>query len=88
MYVTILRVPTQCSCKTLTRGSARPAALLRQVNLQGSILRSDLQDDREPRPTKLLRPNAQVTAFGLKPWAILFYHFMAGFTICKDSIAP
>jgi hypothetical protein len=63
IYITISRVPIQCSCKTLTRGSARPAALQDQVTLQGSILCSHLQDDREPRPTKLLRPNSEVNAY-------------------------
>jgi len=53
MYVTFSRVRTQLSCKTSTRGSARPPALQDQVTLQGSILRSRLQDEREPRPTKV-----------------------------------
>ena len=47
--LTFSRIPTQCSCKTLTRGSARPAALQNQVTYRGSILRSHLKDDREPR---------------------------------------
>jgi hypothetical protein len=56
IYIAISQVPIQDSCKTLTRGSARPAALENQVTLEGSILRKHLRDDREPRPTILLRP--------------------------------
>jgi len=58
MYITISRVPTKCSCKTQSRGSARPSPLQDQVTLQASILRSHLQDDREPRPTKPGRPRS------------------------------
>jgi len=61
MYVTISRVPAKCSCNTQTRGSARPSALQDQVTPQASILRGHLQNDREPRPTKLLRPTPKLT---------------------------
>ena len=56
--------PTKCSCNTQTGGSARPSALQDQVTLPASILRSHLQDDREPRPTKLLRPTLKLTPMG------------------------
>jgi len=56
MDVTISGVPAQHSCKGWLRGSARPSALQDQVTLQGPILRSHLQDDREPRLTKVRLP--------------------------------
>jgi hypothetical protein len=79
MYLTLYRVPTKGSCNTQTRGSARPSALQHQVTLPASILRSHLQDDREPRPTKFLRPTLKLTPMGLKPWAVLCRHFMASY---------
>jgi hypothetical protein len=53
--------PVRCSCNPQTRGSARPSALQDQVTLTTSILRSHLQDDREPRPAKILRPTLKLT---------------------------
>ena len=44
--------------------SARPLALQDQVTLQAAILRIYLQDDREPRPTKLIRPTLKLTRTG------------------------
>ena len=57
--------PIKCRCNTQSRGSARPSALRKQVTLTASILRSHLQDDREPRPTKLLRPTLKLTPLPL-----------------------
>ena len=78
MYVTISGVPTQCHCKTLPRGSARPAALWDQLTLQGSILRSHRQDDREPRPTNLLHQTLELTPIELGPGLSLNRGFAPG----------
>ena len=58
--------------------SARPAALWDQLTLQGSILRSHRQDDREPRPTNLLHQTLELTPIELGPGLSLNRGFAAG----------
>jgi hypothetical protein len=75
--------PAQISCKALVRGSARPKAFQDQLTLEGPALRRHLQDDREPRPTKVKLTLVGMSSARPRGSSLAYAPLPPGSEICK-----